>query len=152
MRLSSVVISSTHTPITMGETRTTDTLSGRKEYSPGIRVLIAKKTLRNENPKEKKPLKGLCSIFKGRDWTEVELLQKLDTSIKGCGTILLYNICKMAKKAKHKHIELFAPREEVWEYYKKLGFTNFRINKSKFILTNDQFDTFLNNIETKYLN
>ena len=46
IRLSSVVSSSTHTPMTIGDTRMVLTLSGRKLYRFGIRVLMAKNTLR----------------------------------------------------------------------------------------------------------
>lgn len=101
----------------------------------------------------KSSIKALCSIIRCRDWTEVEILQKIDSSIKGSGAVLLYSICKLAKNANHRFIELIAARKEVVDYYKKLGFQNIEGHPNEFrlILYNGQFDSFMQNIRKKYL-
>lgn len=95
---------------------------------------------------------ALCSLFKGKGWTEIEILQKLDSSIKGAGAALLYGVGKRAKESNHRLIDLVAAREDLFDYYKKLGFQNFLCNPNKFILTSEFFDSFLKNIKSKYLN
>ncbi len=69
-------------------------------------------------------------------------------SIKGAGTMLLYGLCKYAKKIKAKSIELYSNTEETDKWYAKLGFEEEL--KSLFILKRKNFNKFIKNIEEKF--
>lgn len=100
-----------------------------------------------------KKIKGLASIYNGKHWTEIINLQTLkeyDNSISGVGSQLLYGICKLAKEKGHTHIELDAAGEHLFDFYKNLGFRQVEANPFRFFITDQDYDSFMKNIDNKY--
>ena len=98
-------------------------------------------------------IKGLADIFEGRNWIEINHLQALRKPfecIKGIGTGLLYGICKLAKEKGHIMVELDAANRELFDYYKNLGFKQTEHNPFHFYLTDQDYASFLKNIERIY--
>ncbi len=100
-----------------------------------------------------KKIKGLASIFNGKHWTEIINLQTLkeyDDSISGVGSRLLYGICDIAKQKGHTHIELDAAGEHLFDFYRNLGFRQVESNPFRFYLTDQDYDSFMKNIDNRY--
>jgi len=109
-----------------------------------------------EEPLAKTPynkIKGLASIFNGKNWTEIINLQafkEYDDSISGVGSNLLCGICELAKIKGHYHIELDAAGEHLFDYYRNLGFRQAEMNPYRFYLTDQDYDSFIKNIKSRY--
>ena len=100
-------------------------------------------------------VKAIAEIKYSDNVIELNLLQSKSQlekkpSIKGAGTMLLYGLCKYAKKIKAKSIELYSDTNDTDKWYTKLGFQEKL--QSFFVLKSANFNKFIKNIEDKYFN